>query len=57
VAAWLAGSLAFIAVGALALLFGWLKAESGLLWVSIAASVVAALLIAVAYWLGANGDS
>ena len=43
------GSLLLIAGSALALVFGWLTAESTLIWISIGASVVAGVLLALGY--------
>jgi hypothetical protein len=44
------GSLLLIAGSALALVFGWVTAESALLWTSIAASVAAGILLALGYY-------
>ena len=43
------GSLLLITGSALALIFGWLTAESALIWISIIASVVAGVLLALGY--------
>ena len=43
------GSVLLIAASAIALVFGWLTAESTLIWISIAASVVAGVLLALGY--------
>ena len=43
------GSVLLIAGSALALVFGWLTAEAALIWTSIAASVVAGILLALGY--------
>lgn len=43
------GSLLLIAGSALALVFGWLTAESTLIWISIGSSVVAGILLALGY--------
>ncbi len=43
------GSVLLIAASALALVFGWLTAESALIWTSIVASVVAGILLALGY--------
>ena len=44
------GSLLLIAGAALALVFGWIGADTNLIWVSIAASVVSAVLLALGYY-------
>lgn len=43
------GSVLLIAASAIALVFGWITAEPALLWISIAASVVAGVLLALGY--------
>jgi hypothetical protein len=43
------GSVLLIAASAIALVFGWLTAESTLIWISITASVVAGVLLALGY--------
>ena len=43
------GSVLLIAASALALIFGWITAESALIWTSIIASVVAGILLALGY--------
>ena len=43
------GSLLLIASSAVALVFGWITAESTLIWISIGASVVAGVLLALGY--------
>jgi len=49
VTALVGGSLLLIAGSAVALVFGWLTAESTLIWISIGSSVVAGILLALGY--------
>ena len=44
------GSVLLIAGAALALVFGWIGADTGLIWVSILASVLSAILLALGYY-------
>ena len=44
------GSVLLIAGSALALVFGWITAQSVLIWTSIAASVTAGILLALGYY-------
>lgn len=46
----IAGSIAFIAISAVSLGFGWLGARSELIWVSIAASAASAVCLTLAYY-------
>ena len=48
------GSVLLIAGAALALVFGWIGADTNLIWVSIAASVVSAVLLALGYYRSKN---
>ena len=48
------GSVLLIAGAALALVFGWIGADTNLIWVSIAASVMAAVLLALGYHRSKN---
>lgn len=43
------GSVLLIAASALALVFGWVTAESALIWMSIVTSVLAGVLLALGY--------
>ena len=43
------GSVLLIAASALALVFGWVTAESALIWTSIVTSVLAGVLLALGY--------
>ena len=43
------GSVLLIAASALALVFGWVTAESALIWISIVMSVLAGVLLALGY--------
>ena len=43
------GSVLLIAASALALISGWLTAQATLIWISIGASVVAGILLALGY--------
>ncbi|MGH2736747.1 MAG: hypothetical protein ACRDKZ_14290 [Actinomycetota bacterium] len=45
----IAGSLVALVVASLALVFGWVSASGPLVWLSIAASISTALLLALAY--------
>lgn len=44
------GSILLIAASAIALAFGWVTSDESLIWTSIAASVGAAVLLALAYY-------
>ena len=44
------GSMLLIALAAITLVIGWIGADPPLIWVSIAASVVAAVLLALGYY-------
>ena len=44
------GSVLLIAVAAITLVIGWIGADPPLIWVSIGASVVAAVLLALGYY-------
>src|SRR5688500_13429930 len=44
------GSLLLIALAAITLVIGWIGADPPLIWVSIGASVVAAVLLALGYY-------
>jgi hypothetical protein len=43
------GSLTLIVLSTVALVFGWLTENEPMVWISIAASVFSAILLAVAY--------
>ncbi|MFP5297467.1 MAG: hypothetical protein ACLGHL_00575 [Actinomycetota bacterium] len=45
----IAGSLVLIVASAVVLVFGWIGANESLIWASIAASVAAAVCLALAY--------
>lgn len=44
------GALLLIALSAITLVIGWISADPPLIWVSIGASVVAAVLLALGYY-------
>ncbi len=44
------GSVLLIAAAAVALVFGWIGADTNLIWVSILASVLSAILLALGYY-------
>jgi hypothetical protein len=50
VTALIGGALLLIALSAITLVIGWISADPPLIWVSIGASVVAAVLLALGYY-------